>query len=83
MSTISYLIARIPLVLHCYPPVLAATQAKQDIGMERDFSLDTAADGWFPDGIEILPRPSFVAIAAVLATLVVAIATVVRLLRAH
>jgi hypothetical protein len=51
--------------------------------MERDFSLDTTADGWFPDGIEILPRPSFVAIAAVLAAFVAAIATVVRLLRAH
>ena len=51
--------------------------------MDRDLSLDTTADGWFPDGIEILPRPSFIAIAAVLAAFVAAIATVVRLLRVH
>ena len=52
--------------------------------MDKDFSLDSNPDGWFPDGIEILPRSSyFVVIAAVLASLVAAIASVIRMLRVH
>jgi hypothetical protein len=52
--------------------------------MDHDFSLDPNADDWFPDGIDILPPPSyFIVIAAVLAACVVAIATMIRLLRVH
>jgi hypothetical protein len=52
--------------------------------MGKDFSLDSSADGWFPDGIEILPLPSYlVVIAAVLAAFVAAIATAILLLRVH
>lgn len=50
--------------------------------MDKDFSLDCNHDGWFPDGIEILPRSSYVVvIAAVLAAFIAAIASLIRLLR--
>jgi hypothetical protein len=50
--------------------------------MDKDFSLDSNPDGWFPNGIEILPRSSnVIVIAAVLAGCVAAIATAIRLLR--
>jgi hypothetical protein len=60
-------------------PGLTATQPEEDIEMGKDFSLDSSADGWFPDGIEILPLPSYlVVIVAVLAAFVAAIATAIR-----
>ena len=51
--------------------------------MEKDITVDAAAEGWFPDGIEILPRPPIVVMAAAFAALIAAIANMNRLAHLH